>query len=564
MSDSIFRVGFPDVRMRHMNISAYLLHRLQSRGVDHVFGIPGDYVLPFFDELTASDVEHVAACNELNAGYAADGYARLRGLSAVAVTQGPGSFSLVNAVAGAYAERVPVVVICGGPRREAYETKPYLHHLLPDNFTASLKIFAEITVGARLIHDPAQAPAQIDELLARSLAERRPVYLEIPVDLQQHQCPAPEEWVAATDPVGDPAATADAVQSVADRMTAADRCVVLVGHEVRSAGLEEQVRALIDTTGLPVASVFSGKADFLEQHPRCIGIYLGIGSPGDVQDYVESADVVVWLGAVPSDFNKGASPTAPTEAQSVIIFDGRVTNAGENLPNVSLAEMLAGLRAALPANRWSNIAAPRHVFTHKRSNPYEPAPDRKLTNQRFYDRLVHFIRDGDVVLADGGPSVSLAYAQFPSRARFIASSYWASIGSGLGFTLGACFATTSSNQRIVAILGDGSFQMTAQELGSLVRYGKTCVVFVINNRGYTVERVIHDGPFNDIADWRYHRLPEAFGGLPGLQVRTEGDLEAALAQADAHTDPGPLLIEVHQDAWDVPEAFRTIGARMGK
>jgi len=537
-----------------------------------VFGIPGDYVLPFFDVLTTSDVEHVAACNELNAGYAADGYARLKGLGAVAVTYGPGAFSLVNAIAGAYAERVPVMVICGGPRREAYANKPHLHHILPDNFTASLKIFAEITVGARLLDVPDQAPALIDELLVRSLAERRPVYLEIPVDLQQYQCPAPGEWVAGSPgewvagstPAGNPSA---AVQSVADRMTATDRCVVLVGHEVRSARLEDQVLALINNTGLPVASVFSGKADFLEQHPRCIGIYLGLGSQADVRDFVETADVVVWLGAVPSDFNKGASPSAPTDAQSVYIFDGRVTHAGGNFPNVLLADMLNGLIAALPANRWSNLVAPVQGFAHKRSDPYAPAPDRVLTNQRFYDRLIHFIRDGDVVLADGGPSVNLAYAQFPARARFIASSYWASIGSGLGFTLGACFAVGSSDRqgrRILAILGDGSFQMSAQELSSLIRYGKTCVLFVINNRGYTVERVIHDGPFNDIPDWRYHRLPEAFGGAPGLEVRTEDDLETALAQAEAHTGPGPILIEVHLDAWDVPEAFRTIGARMGQ
>jgi indolepyruvate decarboxylase len=544
-----------------MNISEYLLYRLKSRGVDHVFGIPGDFVLPFFDVLTASDVEHVAACNELNAGYAADGYARLKGLSAVAVTYGPGSFSLVNAVAGAYAERVPMVVICGGPRREAYATKPYLHHILPDNFMASLKIFEEITAGARLIDEPDRAPADIDELLARALAEHRPVYLEIPVDLQRHQCPAPGEWMLASSAAGDPAA---AVQSVADRMTAADRCVVLVGHEVRSAGLEEQVLALINNTGLPVASIYSGKADFLEQHPRCIGIYLGLGSEADVQDFVETADVVVWLGAVPSDFNKGASPSAPTDAQSVYIFDDRVTHAGENFPHVSLADMLTGLIDALPANHWSNIAAPVQSFTHKRTDAYAPAPERVLTNQRLYDRLAHFITDGDVVLADGGPAVNLAYTQFPAGARFITSSYWASIGSGLGFTLGACFADASSQQRIVAILGDGSFQMTAQEFSTLIRYGKTCVVFVINNRGYTVERVIHDGPFNDIADWQYHRLPEAFGGASGLEVRTEGDLEAALEQAEAHTGPGPLLIEVHLDPWDVPEAFRTIGAQMGK
>lgn len=545
--------------MSRMNLSAYLLQRLKSLGVDHVFGIPGDYVLPFFDELIASDVEHVAACNELNAGYAADGYARLKGLGAVAVTYGPGSFSLVNAVAGAFAEGVPMVVICGGPPRQAYAEQSYLHHMLPGNYAASLKIFADITVGARRLDDPDRAPAEIDELLGRALSERRPVYLEIPLDLQSFNCPAPGDRVANDDrTVSD-----DLVRAVATRMASADHCVALVGHEVRAAGVEEEVLALIEKTGLPVASVFCGKAEFLEQHPRCIGNYLGIGSAPGVREFVEDADVVLWLGAVPSDFNKGASPTAPAEAQSIIIYDGRVTNAGETATTVPIDAMVRGLHAELPMDRWAALTPPVQSFAHKQSDPYEPVPDRPLTNQRLYHRMTHFIDDGDVVLADGGSMVNLAYAQFPAQTRLLMSSYWASIGTGLGFTLGACFAA-AAEQRVLAMLGDGSFQMTAQELSTLIRYGKTCVLMVINNRGYTLERVIHDGPFNDIAQWRYHRLPEVFGGTPGLEVRTEGDLEAALAKAESHAGPGPLLIEVHLDAWDVPESFRTIGDKMGK
>jgi len=548
--------------MAGMNLSVYLLRRLKTLGVDHVFGIPGDYVLPFFDALIASDVEHVAACNELNAGYAADGYARLKGLGAVAVTYGPGAFSLVNAVAGAYAERVPVVVICGGPRREAYSEQPYLHHILPGNYAASVRLFADITVGARRLDDPSRAPAEIDELLTLAMSERRPVYLEIPVNLQLQEV-GPQPLASAEMLPADQTAAPAVVQAVAARMLAADRCVVLVGHEVRAMGLEAQVLALIDKTALPVASVFSGKAEFLEQHPRCIGIYLGLGSPPEVREFVEGADVVVWLGAVPSDFNKGASPTAPTDEQSVVIYDWQLTNAGATMTDVSLAGIVSGLHAVLPANHWSKLEAPLHVFAHKRTEPYEPVPDNKLTNQRLYDRLVHFIADDDMVVADGGPIVNLAYAQFPARARLLMSSYWASIGTGTGLALGACFAA-SSEQRVLAILGDGSFQMSAQELSTLIRYGKACIVVVINNCGYTLERVIHDGPFNDIAAWQYHRLPEAFGGAPGLEVRTEGELEAALASADAHTGPGPLLIEVHLDAWDVPEVFLTIGDKMGK
>ncbi len=545
-----------------MNISAHLLQRLEVLGVDHVFGIPGDYILSFFDALVASDLDHVAACNELNAGYAADGYARVRGLGAVAVTYGPGSFSLVNAVASAYAERVPVVVICGGPRRDAYQTQPHQHHLLPGNYDASLRLFQDITVAALRLDDPERAPAEIDDALGRCVAERRPIYLEIPVDLQTHGCAAPADWIVP-QPVSDEVELAAALGSVTQRLLAARSCVALVGQEVQAYGLQNEVRGLIDKTGLPVASVFSGKAEFLEQHSRCAGIYLGIGSQPGVQDFVEGADVCIWLGAVPSDFNKGQSPTAPSDADSVIIWEGRVSNAGRQFPGVTLADMLAGLTAAVPAGQWADLAAPAQRFAHKASNPFEPKPDAPVTNQRLYDRLAHFIRAGDLVVCDGGPSVNLGFTQFPHGARYINSSYWASIGSGFGFAVGASFAA-HDDQRVLTITGDGSFQMTAQELSTLIRYGKPCIVIVINNSGYTLERVIHDGPFNDIPAWKYHRLPEAFGAEPGLEVHTEGELEAALARADSHTGPGPLLIEIHMDAWDVPEIFRTIGAEMGK
>lgn len=542
-----------------MNVSEYVLQRLHSRGVDHVFGIPGDYVLRFFEALVSSPVSHVAAANELNAGYAADGYARIKGLGAVAVTYGPGSLSLVNAVAGAYAERVPVVVICGGPRLASYGSAAYQHHLLPDNRSASLEIFAEITVAARVIDTADRAPADIDELLAICTAESRPVYFEIPMDVQDMQCRAPGLWTTIV--TGDDAAVSSAVALVAERIGRSKRCVLMVGHEIRAARLEKTVRELVDKTGLPVASLYSGKPDFLEQHPRCIGIYQGLGSHSDVRQFVETADAVVWLGAVPSDFNLGGMPDRLKSEHSVCIFDGRVTLDGRTLNDVPIADMVTGLLSALPPGCGASIDAPVQEFAHRAIDAYEPVAEKALTGKRFYDRLAHFIKSGDIVCADGGPSLNVAYMQFPEDARYVVSAYWSAIGAGFGFATGACFAA-APEQRVIAVEGDGSFQMTAQELATLIRYQKQCLIFVINNRGYTVERIIHDGPFNDISEWRYHRLPEVFGGRPGIEVRTEGELEKALAIAESDNGPGPLLIEVHLDPWDVPEPFRQMGAQM--
>ncbi len=537
-----------------MTVAEFLLSRLKGLGVDHLFGIPGDYILPFFEAMVASDIEHVATCNELNGGYAADGYARMRGLGAVAVTYGPGAFSLVNATAGAFAERVPMVVISGGPPSEAYRTRPHLHHVLPDRYDVSLRIFEQITVAAKVLGDAARAANDIDELLQLCLSERRPVYMEIAQDVQQQPCSPVAGRLAEVARIGNPAATAAALKSLVSRMKAASSCVLLVGHEINSPDLRVAVQSLVDKTGVPVASVFTGKPDFLENHPRCIGIYHGLGSPQPVREFVEGADAVVWLGAVASDFNMGGSSANLSDDRTMHVFDGQVKTSDGTFTGVPLADVIDRLLATLPKGHWAGLDIPMQEFVHTAHRPFEPVADAPISNKRFYDRIVHFLAPGDVFLADSGPSINMAYVQLPPESRYFASSYWASIGSGIGFALGACFAA-KPDQRVIALEGDGAFQMTAQELSTMVRYGISPIIFVMNNQGYTAERLIHDGPFNDIQDWDYHGLPEAFGGVSGADVRTEGDLEAALERAETHTGPGPLIIEVHLDPLDVSEAF---------
>ncbi|MCH8258030.1 MAG: alpha-keto acid decarboxylase family protein [Proteobacteria bacterium] len=534
-----------------MTISDYLLTRLHELGVEHIFGIPGDFILPFFQAMVKSEVSHIAACNELNAGYAADGYARLKGLGVAAVTYGPGSFSIVNAVAGAYAESVPLLVISGGPSTEAYRSQQVLHHTLPQKYDASLKIFEQITAYATLLDDPEQAPAKIDQALHICLARNKPVFLEIPVDVQTRPCSAPAAFQPVAAPL-DQAAMAAAVSDILVRVQNSKRSVVIPGHEVHREGLQDKVLALLEKTGLATASMFIGKADFLEQHPQCIGAYQGAGSLTEVSAYVEAADTVLFLGVVLSDFNLGGFTAELSTEQVVVALDQQVTTAAGTYRDVPLADLIDGLIEALPAG-GTDDTAPLQLFRHKAETPYEPVPTAPMTNQRFYDRLAHFIRPGDIVAADAGCAINTTYMQLPRGVTYLASCYWASIGMGFAAAFGACIAA-GPGRRVIALVGDGSFQMTAQELSSMVRYDCPAIVFVVNNKGYTAERLIHDGPFNDIADWRYHQLAAAFGGT-GLDVHTEGDLEVALEQAQAHTGPGPLLIEVHVDPWDASEAF---------
>lgn len=319
-------------------------------------------------------------------------------------------------------------------------------------------------------------------------------------------------------------------------------------------GLQDKVLALLEHSGLPAASMFVGKADYLEQHPQCVGAYQGAGSLEYVREQVEEADTVLFLGTVLSDFNLGGFTQNLTDEQVVSVLDDRVTSANGHYEQVPLSALVDELLTRLPASP-ARVAAESGGagFSHRRDQPYQADPGALMTNKRFYDRMAHFLRDGDIVASDAGCSINLTQLQFPRGATALSSCYWASIGMGFGAALGACFAA-APGQRVIAVEGDGSFQMSAQEFSSMARYACPAIVFVVNNQGYTAERLIHDGPFNDIADWRYHLLPAAWGGI-GVDVHTEGDLEDALAQAKDHTGPGPMLIEIHVDRLDASEAF---------
>ncbi len=540
-----------------ISLAEYLLKRLESLGVDHVFGIPGDFILPLFETMVDNDVTHIAACNELNAGYAADGYARIRGLGAVAVTYGPGSFSLVNAVAGAYAEEVPLVVISGGPVTSAYENRPVLHHLMLDRYETSLKIFSNITAYAGLLDNADSACEEIDKALGLCLAQKRPVFLEIPTDIQLVKVNAPGNKLEPGNYIETSTDNArQAAIKLVDKIVSSKRSVILPGHEIHRWNLQEKVKKILEYSGIKAGSLFIGKADYLEHQDNCIGSYQGAGSQPAVRDYVEAADTVVFLGAVPSDFNLGGFTAKLQDSQKVVAWDNRLELEGETFENVSIVNLVDELLERLPENLDStDDEAPRQCFSHTPGDIGSAEKGKPLSNKRFYDRLVNFFEDGDTILADAGCAINITHLQLPRNSLYVASCYWASIGMAFGATLGACFAC-EDGKRVIAVEGDGSFQMTAQELSSIGRYGKSPVVFVVNNKGYTAERLIHDGPFNDIPEWRYHMLPQAFGSGEGIDVHTEDELESAMQRAADWNGPGPLLVEVHVDPLDASEAFK--------
>ena len=544
-------------------VGAYLARRLEQAGVGHVFGVPGDYCLPFFDDLEASAMELVGTCNELNGGYAADGYARIRGAGAVAVTYDVGGFSLLNAIAGAHAERVPVIAVSGAPRTTEAASHHMLHHMTGD-LNVQHEVYRTITESAVRLLDPLRAPEQIDAAITASLRERRPAYIELPLDMSRAACRAPGVFSPDTVLMSDRDAVDEAAGEVADLLEAAaaagNGAVVIAGVEAHRLGLTAELQALIEHLGCPFVTTLSSKTVLSEAHPQFAGVYIGALGCHRTQVAVEEAAVVLSLGAIMSDIDLGLSTGHIDPLRLVAVNSDRARIHHHVYDRVTLADLIATLRRRVEGGLFTAgpAEADRTACRYAPVGaPYVPAPARAITIARFYERLESFLGEEHVLLADAGDSVlAAADLAMPAGSLFLAQGYYLSIGWTVGATLGAKCAAPS--RRPLTLVGDGAFQTTAQELSTIVRLRQNPIVFVMNNEGYVIERYIHDGPYNDINVWKYSHLAEVFGGPPGLVVETEGDLEAALVHAQARPDE-LVLVEVRLDRLDASQTLKRFG-----
>lgn len=535
-------------------VGGYLVTRLEQCGLGHVFGVPGDYVLPFYDLLARSRLEVIGTCTEIGAGFAADAYARVSGLGAACVTYCVGGLNALNAVAGAYAEKSPLVLVSGAPGMGERARSPLLHHKVRD-FRTQLEIYERVTVAAAALEDPAEAPHRIDDALARCLATKRPVYLELPRDVVPRPCRAPGPLRLAAPP-RDPDATREAVAEALGMLRAARRPVVLAGVEIHRFGLQRRLLRFVERAGIPVAATLLGKSVVRETHPLYLGVYEGALGREDVRRAVESSDCVLILGAFMTDINLGVDSARLEVARSVNATSERVSIRHHHYEGVPLAEFLARLtRGVRPRRRRPvNAAADGARFV--------PRPRAPMTVRRFFRRLNAFLDDRSVVICDIGDSLfGAADLTIQRRTEFLSPAYYTSMGFAVPAALGVQLARP--RLRPLVVVGDGAFQMTGQELSTIARHDLDPIVFVLNNRGYTTERFIHEGPYNDVHEWAYHRVPDLLGRGRGFDVHTEGDLEAALASA-RRTRGAFTIVNVRLDPLDRSAALERLGRRLGR
>ena len=536
-------------------IGDYLISRLHALGVRHVFGIPGDYVLGFYDQLVASELKVVTTCDEQGAGFAADAYARIRGLGVVCVTYCVGGLKVANSTAGAFAEKSPVVVISGAPGMKERERNPLLHHKVRE-FDTQRKVFEQLTVASAVLSDPQTAFQEIDRVLHAVLRFKRPVYIELPRDMVarlgiKHHSPA------QLHETSDPAALAEAIGEAVAMINAARQPVILADVEVHRFGLQELLLELIEKANIPFASTILGKSVMSEQHPLCLGVYEGAMGRDDVRAYVESSDCVIMLGTFMTDINLGIYTARLDPARSISATSEKLSIRYHSFEDVRFKDFMRGLIAADLRRRDCN-AHPRP----EEEPEFRVEPRAKLTVKRLFQRLDAFLSDETIVVVDVGDALFGAADLFiRRRTEFLGPAYYASMGFAVPAAIGAQLANPSL--RPLVIVGDGAFQMTGMEIATALRLNLNPIILVLNNAGYGTERHIHNGPYNDILPWEYSKIPEVIGGGSGFVARTEDELDSALLAAKANS-AHLNIIDARLDPMDRSPALERLAERLSK
>ena len=537
-------------------VGGYLIQRLEELGVKHVFGVPGDYVLGFYDQLVASPLEVIGTCTELGAGFAADAYARVNGLGAVCITYCVGGFNALNAVAGAYAEKSPLILISGAPGMGERERSPFLHHKVRD-FNTQRLIFERVTVADIALENADDAPAQIDYALDACLRQKRPVYIEIPRDMTMVPCAAPKPW--KTDRVkSDALALKEAVNEAAEMLRRAKRPVIMGGVEIHRFGLQNLLVRLVEHSGMPIASTLLGKSMMEEDHPQYIGVYEGAMGRDDARRTVERADCLMILGTFLTDIDLGIFTAKLDPAKTIDASAERIAIKRHLFEDIQLKDFMEGLIDALPKKK----KGPKTRTKKHKEIAFKSKPNSSTTVRRLFERIDAMLSDDHVVICDIGDSLfGAADLTIRKHTEFLSPAYYTSMGFAIPAALGAHI--NKRKLRPVVFVGDGAFQMTGQELSTIVRNNLNPIVIVLNNKGYSTERFIDDGPYNDVLNWQYHRMPELLGAGMGFEVRTEGELDAALNHASENVK-SYSIINVHLDPYDSSRAMERLGRRLGK
>lgn len=562
--DSLARPRFPKISSAPalnsfpatMPLGQFLFEYLYRRGVRHSFGVPGDFALPTFTWLEKSKIQSVTMTHEPSAGFAADAYSRINGIGLVCVTYCVGGLNVLNAIAGAYAEKSPVVVVSGAPGRKDREKDPLLHHKVK-TFETQRRVYDEVTVASAVLLDEQRAASEVARCVEACLRYKRPVYIEVPHDMVDREIPI--VGIASPEiPKSDPHTLRAALGETLKLIRAAKKPVILAGVELaryRTAGL---VLRMAERMNIPIAADLLSKSAIPENHRLYIGVYGGAMSSDEyVRNYVESADLVLMLGTFITDMSMGFYTAKLDRNRTVLATTERVNVQYHRYDSIDFREFLEAL---------ATTKAPRKHFKNANADGL-PLPLKKserpqlLTMRDVFRILSLHLDERCCVIADIGDAIFGAVGIRSARQpQFIAPAYYMSMGFAVPAGIGVALA--AKKLRPYVLVGDGAFQMTGAEISTAVRLGLNPIVIVLNNDGYGTMRQIRDGCFNKITQWNYAKICDLVGGGHSVTVSTKGEFDKALSVAQKSNQV--CVIEVRIPRGDVSSQLAQIAREVRK
>jgi indolepyruvate decarboxylase len=539
-----------------MPLGQFLFEYLHRRGVRHSFGVPGDFALPTFAWLEKSPIKSITMTHEPGAGFAADAYSRINGIGLVCVTYCVGGLNVLNSIAGAFAEKSPVVVVSGAPGRKDREKDPLLHHKVK-TFETQRRVYDEVTVASTVLLDEQTAAAEISRCVEACLRHKRPVYIEVPHDMVDREIPTVP--IPPSDkPQSEPQVLKEALDESLAMLRSAKKPVILAGVELHRFGLTDIAVKMAERMNIPIAADLLSKSAVPENHPLYIGVYGGaMSSELAVRNYVESADCVLMLGTFITDMNMGIGTANLDRSRVILATTESIRVQYHKYEDVAFLDFLTGLAAS---------RIPRKRFKHP--NPhYEPKPLAKseLTdpiNMKELIRIVSLNLDENCcVVSDVGDGLFGAVGiRTSKRAEFIAPAYYLSMGFAVPASIGIAIAQPTL--RPIVLVGDGAFQMTGTELSTAVRLGLRPIVLILNNDGYGTMRKIRDGSFNTISRWNYGKICELVGGGEYSVASTKGELDGAIRSAMGSTTTRVIDVRIPRD--DMSPQLQNMTKEMSK
>ena len=551
-------------------VAEYVINRLADLGIGRVFGVPGDYAFPFDDAIEKCDrLGWVACANELNAAYAADGYARVYGASILSTTYGVGELSAINGVMGAKSQRLPVFFIVGSPSTQIQRQGLVTHHTLGDGVFNN---FQSISASACCVSTNLTPDTVIDEMervIRDALRFSEPAYIIVPMDYALMPVigtpvkglPLAEVKKAKSDP----ASLEAALNFVMSKVNAAKSIVALPSNLVASYGLVNQFADFLTKTNIAFATPPMGKGVVSESHPNYLGVYSGVtSSPKDLKSVVEEADLVFDIGGlIPEDINTGNWTNNLDPEKTIVLGDHFVKLGGTVFTGVALEDMLLGLTQRINPVTTIQTAGKLSKF------PMVGSPADVTSSANFYPRLQNMLRSGDVLVAETGTCMMyMTPMLLPEGVGFQTQALWGSIGWATPAAEGICMANKAG--RTIVVTGDGSHQLTANEIGAMGRYGIKPIIFVLNNALYGIEVVVSEvgWKYDDLAKWNYSQLPAAMGCADWFcaKVSTVAELDAAIEKANSfdgasyievmilasESQPAPMQLQNHVYKANIP------------